>query len=147
MYLLGKQCLSLNLVFSYKNDKLNGVCLEVPLTVRRNVSKMWSLIQVLSLCQRLLISHFPALLLSFFLTSAGVINKDSELDAITFALNNTSALSNITIDLRTFNATEPANDVCEQGKIHISSDQERMLETSAQFLWNCSFHSFPIQKA
>ena len=89
---------------------------------------MWSLIQVLSLYQRFLTSHFPVLLLLFVLTSAGVINNDSEFNAITFALNNTSASSNITIDLRTFNATEPGNYVCEQGKILIRSDQERTLK-------------------
>ena len=122
LYMLGKQCLSINLVFSHKNDKSIGVCLEAPVTVRCNISKMWSLIQVLNLCQRFLISHFPVLLLLFFLISAGVISKDSsEFDAITFALNNKSAFNNVT--LKTFNATEPANDLLKQGKILISSDQ------------------------
>ena len=71
-------------------------------------------------------------LLLFFLFSAEVICKDSfEFDAITFALNNTSALSNITIDLRTFNATEPANNLFKQDKILIRSDEELTLKTSA----------------
>ena len=127
MYLLGKQCI--NLVFSYKNDKLIGVGLEAPVTVRRNISKMSSLIQVLSLCQRFLISHFPVLLL-FFLISAGVISKDSsEFYGITFALNNTSAFSNVT--LKTFDAIEPADDLFKQGNILIRSDQELTIGTSA----------------
>ena len=91
---------------------------------------MWSLIQVLSLCQGFLISHFPVLLLLFFLISAGVISKDSsEFGGITFALNNTSAFSNVT--LRTFNATEPASDLFKQGNILIRSDEELTIETSA----------------
>ena len=60
----------------------------------------------------------------FFLISAGVISTDSEFDAITFALNYTAPFSNTTIDLRTFNATEPANGVCKQGKILFRSNQE-----------------------
>ena len=102
--------------------------------MRRNISKMWSVIQVLiiSLCQRFFTSHFPVLFDVVFLISAVVISKDSsEFDAITFALNNTSAFSNITIDLRTFNATEPANGLFKQGKIRIRSDQELTLKTSA----------------
>ena len=64
----------------------------------------------------------------FLLIFAGVISKDSsEFDAITFALNNTSAFSNITIALRTFNATEPANGLVKQGKILICSDQKLTL--------------------
>ncbi|XP_044181464.1 glutamate receptor 2-like isoform X1 [Acropora millepora] len=47
--------------------------------------------------------------------TCGVISKDSsEFDAISSALNNTSAFSNITIDLKTFSATEPETDVCKQ---------------------------------
>ncbi|XP_067046394.1 glutamate receptor 2-like isoform X1 [Acropora muricata] len=46
--------------------------------------------------------------------TCGVISTDSEFDAITFALNYTAPFSNITINLRTFNATEPANGVCKQ---------------------------------
>ncbi|XP_044180944.1 glutamate receptor 2-like [Acropora millepora] len=60
----------------------------------------------------------------------GVISKDSsEFGGITFALNNTSAFSNVT--LRTFNATEPASDLFKQGNILIRSDQELTIETSA----------------
>ncbi|XP_015753332.1 PREDICTED: glutamate receptor 2-like isoform X2 [Acropora digitifera] len=46
--------------------------------------------------------------------TCGVISTDSEFDAITFALNYTATFSNITINLRTFNATEPAHGVCKQ---------------------------------
>ena len=93
-----------------------------------NISKMRSPIHVLSLCQRFLISHFQVLSdVVFFAISAGVISTDSEFDAITFALNYTAPFSNITINLRTFNATEPANSVCKQGKILILSNQELML--------------------
>ena len=100
--------------------------------MRRNISKMWSVIQVLSLFQRFFISHFPVLFVVVFLISAVAISKDSsEFDAITFALNNTSAFSNITIDLRTFNATEPANGLFKQGKIRIRSEEELTLKTSA----------------
>lgn len=64
----------------------------------------------------------------FFLIPTGVITKDSsELDAISSALNDTSAFSNITIALRTFNATAPANGLVNQGKILIFSDQKLTL--------------------
>ena len=63
----------------------------------------------------------------FFPNSAGVISTDSEFDAITFALNYTAPLSDTTIDLRIFNATEPGNGVCKQGKILFRSNQELML--------------------
>ena len=63
----------------------------------------------------------------FFAISAGVISRDSEFDAITFALNYTAPFSNITINLRTFNTTEPANGVCKLGKILIRSNQELTL--------------------
>ena len=98
--------------------------------MRRNISKLWSLIKVLRLCQKLLISHFPVLFaVAFFFISAGVISEDSfESDAITFTLNKASVFSNIT--LRIFNATEPDYGLCKQGKILIRSYQELTLETS-----------------
>ena len=88
---------------------------------------MWSLIQVLGLCQKFFVSHFPIFVcfvvvvgFSFFPISTGVISKNSfEFDAITFALNNTSAFKSIT--LRTYNATEPANGLFKQGKNIIRS--------------------------
>ena len=62
--------------------------------------------------------------------SAGVISKDSsEFDTITFALNNTSAFSNVT--LRNLNAIEPADGLFKQGKILIRSGEELSLEKSA----------------
>ena len=108
------------------------LCLSRSTCIRLNISKMWSLIQVLSLCQRFLISHSPVLFVLFFLISAGVISNDSsEFDAITFALDSMSHFGNITIDLKTFNATESANGLCKQGKILIRPEQELRLETPA----------------
>ena len=83
----------------------------------------------LELLTKILAESFSCFVYScVLLIFAGVISKDSsEFDAITFALNNTSAFSNITIALRTFNATEPANGVVKQGKILIRSDQKLTL--------------------
>ena len=128
------KCLSLNLVFSYKDDKLYDVSLKAPVWSVKNLedvvshSRFQPLSKILDKSISCCCCWFFLPLLFFI--SAGVISKDSsEFDAITFALNTASAFSNIT--LRTFKATEPATGLCEQGKIRIRSDQELTLEVFA----------------
>ncbi|XP_067046387.1 glutamate receptor 4-like isoform X2 [Acropora muricata] len=70
--------------------------------------------------------------------TCGVISTDSEFDAITFALNYTAPFSNTTIDLRTFNATEPANGVCKASEL-LQHNVIALVEGSHSKIPACAF--------
>jgi len=71
--------------------------------------------------------------------TCGVISTDSEFDAITFALNYTAPLSDTTIDLRIFNATEPGNGVCKQALELLQHNVIALVEGSHTKIPACAF--------